>query len=122
MWNTPTKQELSQIPGLYETEHVHLEDKTIHFHFFFAQCDWFIAEYDGTDTFFGFACLNGDVWNAEWGYLSFEELRNLSIAGIEVDRDLYWDKKPAKEVPLIRKKLEWYENTRKESDHGQTRP
>jgi hypothetical protein len=33
MWNTPTKEELSKIPRLYETERIPLKDKIIHMHF-----------------------------------------------------------------------------------------
>jgi hypothetical protein len=51
MWNTPTKEELANIPRLYETENIPLKDKIIHMHFFIGGCDWFIAEYDGEDLF-----------------------------------------------------------------------
>ena len=46
MWNEPSKQKLSKLPLLYSTEHVPLEDKLIHLHFFIGGCDWFIAEID----------------------------------------------------------------------------
>ena len=74
MWNKPTEDQLSNIPRLYETENIPAEEKLIHLHFFIGGCDWFIAEYDGYDTFFGFAILNSDYEMAEWGYVSFAEL------------------------------------------------
>jgi len=44
MWNTPTEDQLSKIPRLYETEHIPAEEKLIYLHFFIGDCDWFIAE------------------------------------------------------------------------------
>jgi len=86
MWNIPTKKRLNKIPRLGETEKISLNDKLIYLHFFVAGCDWYIAEYDGNDTFFGFAIINSDQQNAEWGYISFEELKRLKAHGIfEVD-------------------------------------
>ena len=102
MWNTPTQTELGKIPGLYETESIPLKDKVIHLHFFLAGCDWYIAEYDGNDLFWGYAILNGDDLNAEWGYISFDELKKLNVHGIEIDNDLHWTPKTAKEIPQIK--------------------
>ena len=65
MYNTPTTDRLSKIPKLYETEHIPLQDKLIHLHFFIGGCDWYIAEFDGEDLFWGFAILNDDFQNAE---------------------------------------------------------
>ena len=45
---------------------------------------------------------NGDIYNAEWGYVSYEELRKVATPqGVEVDRDLYWKTRPAGEVEKI---------------------
>lgn len=94
MWNQPTRRELNRIPGLYQTEHVPVEDKLIYMHFFIGGCDWYAAEYDGEDLFFGYAILNADLDNAEWGYFSFSELQSINVSGIEVDRDLHWQPVP----------------------------
>lgn len=102
MWNTPTSDQLNSIPKLYETESVPLAEKIIHLHFFIGGCDWFISEYDGEDLFFGYAVLNGDIENAEWGYVSFAELKNIKVGFVEIDCDLHWEKVPAAKVPLIR--------------------
>lgn len=111
MWNEPSKAMLSAIPQLYSTEHIPLADKEIHLHFFMGNSDWFVAEYDGTDIFFGYVILNGDIQNAEWGYFSYEELKSLkafgsiennTVACIEVDSDLYWIPKTARNIPLLR--------------------
>ena len=109
MWNAPTKQRLSEIPGLYETEHVPLEEKIIYLHFFIAGCDWYITEYDGADIFFGYAILNQDYQMAEWGYVSFGELKSISIGGIEIDceLDIHWNNPPANQVKNICKGMDW---------------
>ena len=102
MWNIPSKEQLGTIPGLYETEAIPLADKLIHLHFFIASCDWYIAEYDGEDTFWGYAILHGDDECAEWGYVPFSVLRDLKANRIEVDCDLYWKIRKASEVEKIR--------------------
>jgi hypothetical protein len=107
MWNKPTQKQLDRIPRLYETENTPFKEKIIHLHFFLGSNDWFIAEYDGEDIFFGFAILNGDTEMAEWGYASFKELKSIKIYALEVNNDLFWDPVPAKEVPLIREACQW---------------
>ena len=102
MWNEPTAEDLKKIPKLYETEGIPAQDKIIYEHFFIGSADWYIAEFDGKDLFFGYANL-GDPDNAEWGYISLAELRDLKVGpGIEVDRDLYWTPKKASEIENIR--------------------
>ncbi len=101
MWNQPTKEQLAKIPGLYETENTSLKDKKIHQHFFIGGCDWYCAEYDQEDIFFGFAILNNDYQMAEWGYVSFSELKTISISGLEVDCDLHWKVQKASEIEKI---------------------
>ena len=90
MWNKPGKEQLAKIPRLYETVKINGNDKIIYLHFFIGSCDWYIAEFDGEDLFFGFAILN-DPQNAEWGYISFKELDEINLDGLEVDNDLYWE-------------------------------
>lgn len=104
MWNKPTAEELARLPHLYETESTAAADKPIVMHFFFGSCDWYVAEFDGDDTFFGFAVLNGDLQCAEWGYFSLAELDELRFNGFEVDCDLYWQSRPAGRIERIK---EW---------------
>ena len=104
MWNVPTQETLSKIPRLYETEDTQLEDKIIYLHFFIGGCDWFISEFDGEDLFWGYAILNNDYQNAEWGYISFTELKEIRVqGGVEVDCDLFWRVRKASEVDKITK-------------------
>lgn len=102
MWNVPTAEQLAIIPKLYETEHLPLKDKIIQYHFFIGGCDWFVVEYDGVDKFFAFVILHGDLQMAEWGYISFSELKSIKVGGyLEIDCDLYWKPKSAGQVEVI---------------------
>lgn len=104
MWNTPIPERLSKIPKLYATETIPLKDKNIYLHLFIGDCDWYIAEYDGNDIFFGFAILNGDSLNSEWGYISFSELKSINIDGIEIDceSDELWKIRKSGEIRDIK--------------------
>ena len=104
MWNVPTQERLDRIPRLYATEHIPLEEKQIHLHFFLGGCDWYIVEFDGDDLFFGYAILNDDLECAEWGYVSFDELKSLTVGFIEVDCELeeYWGEKKVSEIDRIK--------------------
>lgn len=97
MWNEPTKAELMRIPKLYASEKLSAEDIVIHMHFFFGSADWYVAEFDGEDIFFGHANL-GDPICAEWGYFSFTELKEIRVNGFEIDRDLYWKVRKFSEI------------------------
>ena len=114
MWNEPTKGRLSEIPRLYETEHVPLKEKIVHLHFFIAGCDWYITEFDGSDIFFGYAILNNDYQMAEWGYFSFAELKALSFSGIEIDceHEEYFPVRKASAIDQICKGNAWPTNPR----------
>ncbi len=107
----PTEKQLADIPALYSSEEIPMEDKVIHAHFFVGGCDWWISEFDpAEDLFFGFVNLNSPQ-DAEWGYIDFQELKDIRLrvpvvvngqrAGtfpVEVEFDLHWTPKPFKEV------------------------
>jgi len=102
MWNEPDDKQLSQIPRLYETEFIEFKDKLIYMHFFIGGCDWYAAEFDGEDLFYGYAILNNDLQNAEWGYFSFSELKSIKTKGwVEIDFDLHWQIRKASEIKKI---------------------
>ena len=104
IWNIPSKERLSKIPKLYQTENTLLKDKLIYLHFFIAGCDWYIAEYDGEDLFWGYAILNNDHQNAEWGYISFNELKKLKLKWLEVDCETedIWQARKSSEIKKIK--------------------
>ena len=110
MWNEPSKKQLALLPRLYETEGTDPADIIIHLHFFIGGCDWYIAEYDGDDIFFGYVNL-GDPAMTEWGYISFQELKASQVEApvlkngrptvdlpIQVDRELPWRPKKFSEI------------------------
>ena len=105
MWNVPSKDRLDRIPRLYETEKIPVEEKLIYLHLFIGSCDWYVAEFDGEDTFWGYAILNGDLQNAEWGYFSFAELRDYVLKGVvEIDCELerIWRVKMFREIEKLK--------------------
>lgn len=108
MWNKPSIGELNKLPDFYSTEGVSPKEKMIHIHFFIRGCDWYAAEYSPEEQcFFGFAILNNDLQNAEWGYFSLMELCELKIDFVEVDRDLHFSSCKAIEIENICKAEGW---------------
>jgi hypothetical protein len=60
---------------------------------------WYATEFDGEDTFFGFADLFGDPTCAELGYFSLSEMESVRLPmGLKIERDLYWTPKTLEEV------------------------
>ena len=113
MWNKPSADELSKLPAFYSTEEVPLKEKMIYMHFFIGGCDWYATEYDPeSEIFFGFVDLN-DLQNAEWGSFSLQELCDLKVKFLEVDRDLYWTPKQAKNIDKICEAEGWKEGVLK---------
>jgi len=51
---------------------------------------------------FGYAVLNGDMQNSEWGYFTLSELKAISIYGLEIDHDLHWKPTQASEIERIK--------------------
>ena len=102
MWNAPTTKQLKKIPKTYATDSIAPADKLIFMHFFIGGCDWYVAEYDGEDLFFGYAILNNDYEMAEWGYFSFNEMKSIKVGFVEIDFDLHWETRRASEVAKIK--------------------
>lgn len=86
MFNEPPPEALAQLPRLYGTEGTSAAEKVIHGHFFLGGYDWYVAEFDGEDVFFGFVNLN-DPDMAEWGYFTLSELRETRATLRLVDGD-----------------------------------
>jgi len=81
----------SKIPRLYETENTPADEKLIFHHFFIGNSHWYAAEFDGEDIFYGYAILNGDMQNAEWGYFSLQELKSVKVGPLRVEVDCSWE-------------------------------
>lgn len=102
MWNVPDIKTLQALPELHANEHLSFGEEIVHLHFFIYNSDWYITEFDGVDTFYGFCILNGDSEMAEWGYVSFKELKSICVAqGIEVDNNKFWLPTQAKNIKKI---------------------
>jgi hypothetical protein len=89
------EERITAMHGPYETDGKPGADLAM-LHCFDGSSDWWIVERDQEDEqkqAFGFACLNGDVQNAEMGYISIAELIE---HGVELD--LYYKPEPIPEI------------------------
>lgn len=78
----------TQLPKLYATEDIKVENKTIYIKYFTPDSNWswYVAEYDKeSKIFFGFV----DGLYPEWGYFSLIELKEVKgPLGLKIERDL----------------------------------
>ncbi len=101
---------ISEMPATYESEKE--EDKKLaYLHYFAGDSHWYILEKDKGDPddeknevpaqseAFGWVILNGDLINAEYGYISIAELRDIP----EVELDFYFEPTPIRDI-ISRKK------------------
>jgi len=95
-----TQEIKAQLPKLYETDGD--ENKQVVCKFFnpMGRGTWFICEGEeqpsGDWTLFGLCDLG---YGAEWGYVSLAELESVSLPfGLGIERDIYFQPKPATEV------------------------
>jgi hypothetical protein len=64
-------------------------------HYFNGSSDWYIFEWNPKENlFFGYTVLNGDKQNAEFSYISSDELFGNYGFGRTVEMDFYYDPKP----------------------------
>tara|TARA_R110000824_G_scaffold196246_4_gene379420 strand:+ start:3202 stop:3510 length:309 start_codon:yes stop_codon:yes gene_type:complete len=86
-----TKELKKTIPVLYAQED-NGEDATVHAHYFnpYGRGEWWVLEYDGEDTFFGYV----DLGFPELGYFYLSELENARIDfmgyPMALERDLHF--------------------------------
>jgi hypothetical protein len=81
----------NKIPKLYETENE--EDPIVWVKFFnpYGRGTWYVTEFDGRDTMFGWA----DLGHGELGYISLKELEGANKNGLPlIERDISWRPKP----------------------------
>ena len=48
-------------------------------HYFIGSSDWYVCEVDEDNVGFGYAILNGDIQNAEYGYIDLNEVTTLTL-------------------------------------------
>ncbi|MDO9186925.1 MAG: strawberry notch C-terminal domain-containing protein [Bacteroidia bacterium] len=104
-------KQVDEIPKLYSTDKAYglyknklpKHEQPIKFsefavakaHFFIGGSDWYVLEWDGQDTIYGYAILNGDTQNAEYGYTSLKEIQSVRINKMfGVELDFYFIPKP----------------------------
>ena len=79
---------ITKMPATYETEEIPQEEKVAYLHYFHGGSDWYIFEKDKGDTanndfeqnqMFGYSILGGDMQNAEFGYISMQEINQTAV-------------------------------------------
>jgi hypothetical protein len=75
------EETLKNCPKIGETDN--LKKHPAIFHYFFGGSDIYICEYDGDNLMFGYAILNGDLFNSEWGYFNRNELTDSQYMNID---------------------------------------
>jgi hypothetical protein len=93
-----TKEIAKQLPPLYTNENKPSGDVIVHVKFFdpCGSFTWYATEFDGDDIFFGLVVGH----EVELGYFSLSELESVrGRMGIGIERDLYWQPRPLREVP-----------------------
>ena len=92
----------AQMPQLYTTENVPLEDKVVVAKFFIPDSNWVWYAVEGSpenDNFLFFGLVNG--FEREWGYFSLNELTSFrGPLGLPVERDLYFTPQTIKQLKL----------------------
>ena len=83
---------IKDIPELYATDGD--AEKMVYLHYFSSSSDWYVIELGKGDIFdddnemqkeaFGYAILNGDMQNAEYGYMNIDEIKEYA------ELDLYF--------------------------------
>lgn len=80
-----------EIPVLYSQENVKTQEKTVYAKFFFSAADWTWFVIEGKQeiddyVFFGFVVGFAE----EWGYFTLNELENINVEHLTVERDLHF--------------------------------
>lgn len=92
LWDVLARLEdvINRMPKTYETEKIPADDKIVYLHYFYGQSDWYIVEkdmYPDQKQAFGYVILNGFVEDAEWGYISIEEIKSTN----KIELDFYFE-------------------------------
>lgn len=74
----PDQKDLDQIPALYATDGVDLNDKVARLHYFTGAADWWIFEFDlASGDAFGWCDLGFGM--GEMGYVNLNELADVAV-------------------------------------------
>ena len=89
--------------GKSYNEKTKLHDKGF-IHYFIGNSDWYVCEVDEDNVGFGFAILNGDTQNAEYGYIDLNEVTTLTLNGfVQTELDIYIDDSISMEHAIVSK-------------------
>lgn len=93
-----TNELATKIPKLYETERVPLPEKVAHVKLFHpaSSWTWYVMEYDGQDTCFGLVAGQ----ETEFGYFSLQELSELQVCGLPIERDMCFRPTQVQDLPV----------------------
>jgi len=92
-----TQEIRSRLPKLYSQENVSDPIAQVKFFSPYSQAVWFVTEFDGKDTMFGWADVG--FGEGELGYISLRELEGTHENGLPlVERDCYWSPRPLSEA------------------------
>ena len=73
-------------------------------HYFIGNSDWYVSEVDEDNMGFGFAIVNGDTQNAEYGYIDLNEVTTLTLNGFtQTELDIYNDDSISMEHAIVEK-------------------
>jgi hypothetical protein len=95
------QSKLKKCPRIKETDK--MKEHPAVFHYFYDETDIYICEYDRKEDMFGFAILNSDIFNSEWGYFNLPELTSLAFLNID-----YYFKEQTIEAALYNKYPDYY--------------
>lgn len=89
--------------GKSYNEKTKLHDKGF-IHYFIGNSDWYVCEVADDNVGFGFAILNGDTQNAEYGYIDLNEITTLTLNGfVQTELDIYIDDSISMEHAIVEK-------------------
>lgn len=93
-----TKELEKKMPGYRGQERIDNPNDPVVYAVFFHPLSswyWFVTEYNSErKEFFGFVCGNEN----EFGYFSLKELESVSVMGLGIERDLYFEPKRLSKV------------------------
>lgn len=73
-------------------------------HYFIGSSDWYVCEVDEDNVGFGYAILNGDIQNAEYGYIDLNEVTTITLNGfIQTELDIYNNDSISMEHAIVEK-------------------
>jgi hypothetical protein len=77
-------RECPPIGGTESMDRTLVREHPAMFHYFYGGTDMYMCEYDRKNgIMFGFAILNGDLQNAEWGYIDLAQIITIPVMNID---------------------------------------